>query len=169
LGNFGNRPQTSQVMVLVHRGRKSGQRRMTPVNYALIDDDVYCVAAFGAAADWVRNLAADPNVEVWLRDGWWAGVAEELPSNDPRRLHLMRQVLIASGFAAPLFAGINPKTISNPALDKLTTNYRLFCIVRTAARTGPGGPGEWAWVWPLTTSLLLVFLLWQRRSDAREG
>jgi deazaflavin-dependent oxidoreductase (nitroreductase family) len=164
LGNIGNRPETSQVMVLVHTGRKTGLRRYTPVNYAVVDGDIFCTAAFGKRADWYRNLLANPQVEVWLRDGWWAGVAEEVDDTDPERNELMRQVLIASGFAAPLFAGMHPKEISDEALAQVTTTYRLFRIRRTEARTGPGGPGDLAWVWPWTTFVLLVLLLLRRKS-----
>lgn len=156
LGSYGNRPETSQVMVLVHRGRKTSLQRRTPVNYTIVDGDIYCTAAFGSRADWYRNVMADPNVEVWLANGWWAGVAEEIPDDDPHRTALMREVLIASGFAASLFAGINPKTMGDEALAELTAPYRLIRIHRTEARTGPGGPGDLAWVWPVATLVLLA-------------
>jgi deazaflavin-dependent oxidoreductase (nitroreductase family) len=163
LGNLGNRPETSQVMVLVHTGRKSGLRRKTPVNFAVVDGEIYCTAAFGSHADWYRNIQQDPSVEVWLPDGWWAGVAGEVPDADPRRNSLMRQVLIASGFAAPLFAGVNPKTMGEQELAELSAGYRLIQIHPTEARTGPGGPNDLAWVWPLASAVLLVTLLLKRR------
>lgn len=163
LGNLGNRPETSQVMVLSHRGRKSGLLRRTPVNFAVVDGDIYCTAAFGSRADWYRNLQADPHVEVWLPNGWYAGVAEEVPDDDPQRSALLRTVLIASGFAAPLFAGVNPKTISEQRLAELSAHYRLIRIRRTAPLTGPGGPGDLAWVWPVTAAALLVLLLLKKR------
>ena len=159
LGNFGNRPETSQVMVLIHKGRKSGLTRKTPVNYAIVDGEIYCTAAFGSQADWYRNVMADPSVEVWLGKGWYAGVADEIPADEPRRNQLMRQVLIASGFAAPLFAGMNPKTIGEKELAEITAPYRLIRIQRIEARTGPGGPGDLAWLWPATTFVLLGLLL----------
>ena len=159
LGNFGNRPETSQVMVLVHKGRKSGLTRKTPVNYAIVNGEIYCTAAFGSQADWYRNVVDDPHVQVWLSDGWYAGEAEEVPPDDPQRNHLMRQVLIASGFAAPLFAGINPKTLSNEKLAEISSSYRLIRIYPTEACTGPGGPGDLAWVWPAATFILLGLLL----------
>lgn len=159
LGNWGNRPETSQVMVLVHRGRKSGLLRRTPVNYAVVDDQIYCTAAFGSRADWYRNVLANPSVQVWLPDGWYAGEAEEVPLDDPQRNALMRQVLIASGFAAPLFAGVNPKTLSDEQLAEISASYRLIRIYPSEACTGPGGPGDLAWVWPVTTFVLLGLLL----------
>lgn len=163
LGNMGNRPETSQVMVLSHRGRKSGLLRRTPVNFAVVDGDIYCTAAFGSRADWYRNIQADPNVELWLPNARYAGVAEEVPGDDPRRNDLMRAVLIASGFAAPLFAGVNPKSISEQRLAELSADYRLIRIRRTAQLAGPGGPGDLVWVWPLTAAVLLVLLMLKRR------
>ncbi len=163
LGGLGNGPQTSQVMVLVHRGRKTGLLRKTPVNYAIVDDAIYCTAAFGSRADWYRNVMADPRVQVWLPDGWYAGEAEEVPPDDPQRNVLMRQVLIASGFAAPLFAGVNPKTISDEKLAEISASYRLIRIWPSEACTGPGGPGDLAWVWPLSSAVLLGLLLLGRR------
>jgi deazaflavin-dependent oxidoreductase (nitroreductase family) len=159
LGGWGNGPQTSQVMVLVHKGRKSGLLRQTPVNYAVVDDVIYCTAAFGSRADWYRNVVADPRVQVWLPDGWYAGEAAEVPPDDPQRSALIRQVLIASGFAAPLFAGINPKTVSDEKLAEISAPYRLIRIYPSEACTGSGGPGDLAWVWPAATFVLLGLLL----------
>lgn len=166
LGGWGNGPRTSQVMVLVHRGRKSGLLRRTPVNYAVVEDVIYCAAAFGSRADWYRNILADPRVEIWLPDGWYAGEAEEVSPDDPQRNALVRQVLIASGFAAPLFAGVNPKAIDDEKLAQLSAPYRLIRIYPSEACTGPGGPGDLAWVWPAATFVLLALLLCGSRRKA---
>lgn len=140
---------------------------MTPANYAKIDGAVYCVAGFGPGSDWYRNICANPQVDIWLPDGWWAGYAEDI-SDSPDRLRLLRAVLVASGFAARV-AGINPRTITDSDLDHLTANYRLVQITRTEGRTGPGGPGELAWLWPLATIILLPALLMRksRKDESR--
>ncbi len=151
-----------RIMVIAHKGRKSGIRRLTPVNYMVLDGEIYCMAGLGSIADWYRNILADPNVEVWLPDSWWDGIAEEV--NEPEnRLSYVRQLCIASGFAAPLF-GINPRTISDAELAAVTADYRLLRIRRTAPRTGPGGPGDLAWVWPYATFFLLGVLLFRRKN-----
>ena len=150
-----------QILVIHHTGRKSGLPRRTPVNYAIVDGDIYCTAGYGRASDWYRNIQANPNVEVWLPDGWWSGTALDV-GDDPRRLYLLRQVLIGSGFAA-FAAGINPYQISDEALEAATHDYCLLRIQRSAARTGPGGPGDLAWVWPVATMILLPLALCRRK------
>ena len=146
-----------RYMVIVHTGRKSGKRRYTPVNYAEIDGEIYCTAGFGSVSDWYRNMQTQPDVEVWLPNGWWCGVAEDI-SESPDRFRLLTQVLIGSGFVAPLF-GIDPKTISEQQLQDIAKDYRLVHIRRVAACTGSNGPGKWAWVWPIATMTLALVAL----------
>lgn len=150
-----------RILVIAHRGRKTGVRRYTPVNYALVDGEIYCTVGFGVVSDWYRNLAVNPNIEVWLPDGWWAGVVEDI-SDSPWRLPLLRQVLIGSGVVTYL-AGIDPVNLTDEALHAVTSKYRLLHIWRTEARTGRGGPGDLAWVWPAATMILLPLLLFRRR------
>lgn len=149
-----------RIMVITHTGRKTGMRRRTPVNYAIVDGELICTAALGRKADWYRNIVANPEVEVWLPDGWWAGTAEDVTDSDAAT-PLMRQVLISSGFAARM-AGIDAMVMSDEELEEATASYRLLRIIRTEARTGPGGPGELSWVWPLATMVLLPLALLRR-------
>jgi len=95
-----------------------------------------------------------------LPDGWWQAEAEDV-TGSANQLMIMRAVLQGSGFAAYL-AGINPHTISDEALQTATGSYRLLRIRCTTPRTGPGGPGDLAWVWPVLTHLLLVMIWWRR-------
>lgn len=161
-------PVTGYIMVITHTGRKSGLRRRTPVNYAEIGGALYCVAGFGAVADWYRNLVANPRVEVWLPDSWWDGFAEDV-SNWPesKRLPLLRQVLINSGFAA-YAAGLNPRAMRDTELEQATAAYKLVRIHRTVPRTGPGGPSDLAWLWPGVAMLLGMLLLWPRGKRAKQ-
>ncbi len=150
-----------RVMVLTTIGRKSGAQRRIGLNYALVDGELYCCAGFGAVSDWYKNIKKYPQVDVWLPEGWWCGVAEDI-SDSPYRTSLLRQVLIASGFAARL-AGLDPVNMTDQELEKATESYRLLHIKRTEARTGPGGPGDLAWVWPTSTFILLMMLLNRRK------
>ena len=159
LGIWLNDARTSgQIMVIIHTGRKSGLRRQTPVNYAIVDGELYCTAGFGRLSDWYRNVRAQPKVELWLPHGRWMGEVDDITASS-NYVYLMRQVLIGSGFAARL-ASINPHTISDEDLIATSRGYRLLHIRRTSAATGPGGPGDLAWVWPTSTAILL-FLMWR--------
>jgi len=90
------------IMVLKHHGRKSGKSYYTPVNFVRMDGDIFCMAGFGEQSDWYLNLQNNPDVEVWLPDGRWSGTAEVLAGAE-NQLLILRQLIIASGFAAPAF------------------------------------------------------------------
>lgn len=152
-----------RIMVISHKGRISGLNRQTPVNYAIIDGDIYCTAALGRKSDWYQNLMNDPEVEIWLPNGWWAGVAEDVTESEDC-VEYFRHVLIASGFAARA-AGMNPHTMSSDKLAQATKNYRLLRIYRTEPRTGVHGPGDLAWIWPLATMILLPLVFLRRRRE----
>jgi deazaflavin-dependent oxidoreductase (nitroreductase family) len=58
------------VIIVTHRGRKTGAIRKIPVMRAVDGDDYILVASLGGAPKhpvWYHNLKADPNVEI--RDG----------------------------------------------------------------------------------------------------
>ena len=150
-----------RIMVLTHRGRKTGALRRTPVNYAEVEGEIYLTAGFGAGSDWYRNVMADPKVEVWLPDSWWAGELEEV-TDAKLRLPLLRQVLIASGFAA-YAAGVDPIKSSDEELAAFTKDYRLLRIKKVAPRTGPGGPGDLQWVWVVATFFFMAKWLSPRK------
>lgn len=143
-----------RIMVIGHQGRGSGSAYLTPVNYCPHGDYVYCTAAFGEGSDWFLNVVANPQVEIWLPDGWYAAKAE-LVEDPQERLEMLRKVLIASGFSAPLFAGINPQTIGDEEFKEMTGDYRLLRISRQSPRTGSDGPGSLAWLWPFVVLVLL--------------
>jgi len=112
-----------RIMVIRHRGRKSGREYLTPVNYAIVEGEIYCTAGFGSVSDWYRNMLVNPRIELWLPEGKRFAHAEDISDSAPR-LFLLRQVIIASGFAAQFF-GINPKKLNDEQLDAISREYRL--------------------------------------------
>ena len=52
--------------------------------------------------------------------------------------------------------------VSDEELDAVTGPYRLIRILRTEACTGPHGPADLAWVWPLATMVLLPLVMFRR-------
>ena len=72
------------VLLLTTTGRKTGLRRVTPLQYEVIGGDFYVAAARGQSADWFRNIVADPCVEVAVKSQRFHGRAE--PITDPQRI-----------------------------------------------------------------------------------
>jgi len=116
-------PVFGRIMVIRHKGRKSGTEYMTPVNYASVDGEIYCMAGFGPASDWYQNILASPCTAVWLPDGWRQVHAVD-ESGSPRRPELLRKITIASGMAGPLL-GVNQKRLNDEQLLKIAKDYRI--------------------------------------------
>lgn len=69
------------ILLLTTTGRKSGLLRTTPLQYELIDGR-YCLgAARGKSADWVRNIEANPRVQIRVKRLNFSGTARV--STDP--------------------------------------------------------------------------------------
>jgi deazaflavin-dependent oxidoreductase (nitroreductase family) len=64
------------ILLLTTTGRKSGRKRVTPLQYERIGADYYLGAARGLKADWVRNIQSDPQVEIRVGAKRFVGQAE---------------------------------------------------------------------------------------------
>ena len=64
------------VLLLTTTGRRSGMKRVTPLQYEEIDGLYYLGAARGLRADWVRNIQACPEVEIRVGTRHFSGMAE---------------------------------------------------------------------------------------------
>lgn len=122
-------PLTGKIMLLTHTGRRSGRRMRVPVNYAVIDGEVWVTT--NQAAQWLRNIRAHPEVEVWLplrrpRHG----VAETMPL-DAGHLDQYRRILRNSGFAAARYGGLSRRDSDDVLLAK-GAEYHLLRIRRGA-------------------------------------
>ncbi|NWG07026.1 MAG: nitroreductase family deazaflavin-dependent oxidoreductase [Chloroflexi bacterium] len=71
------------ILLLTTTGRRSGKKRVTPLQYEKIGSDYYLGAARGLSADWVRNILANPQVEVRVGAKHFWGTAEVV--NDAAR------------------------------------------------------------------------------------
>jgi deazaflavin-dependent oxidoreductase (nitroreductase family) len=73
-----------KVLLLTTIGRKSGLRRVTPLQYEEIDGCYYLGSALGTESDWYKNISANPQVEVRVGRKKFKGLAET--STDVGRL-----------------------------------------------------------------------------------
>jgi len=118
------------VLLLTTTGRKSGQPRITPLQYEQIDGAYYLGAARGLQADWVRNLQANPRVELRVGAKRINGLAEVV--TDPKRMADFLEVRLQRH---PLMIGLImqkahglPKHPSREQLEKLAENEAVVIV-----------------------------------------
>jgi deazaflavin-dependent oxidoreductase (nitroreductase family) len=157
LGPFFGNPLSGYIMVLRTVGRRTGKVRYVPVNYAIRNGSVYCLAGFGRTSPWFLNLLANPDIDVILPGGAIAGHVEEATDAGERRV-VLRQILKNAGFAT-LFEGLNPYRASDEALARKTAEQPLVRIRPTGLGNGACDPGGWAWVWTVAATIAIVALV----------
>lgn len=165
LGRFMGNPLTGYIMVLKTTGAKTGRARYTPLNYAILNGHVYCLAGWGTIAHWHRNLRAHPEIECILPGGALAGVAEEVTDPD-ESLRATRQILKNAGFAS-VVTGFNPFTASDEALRDKTSGLPVVRIRATGIGSGAGDPGGWLWIVSWALHAIAIAWLLRRRSGGR--
>ena len=157
LGAFIGNPITGYIMVMKTIGWRTGKIRYVPVNYALFDGNVYCMAGFGKATHWYRNLKAHPKIELILPGGSIAGLVDDgLVTTDSIRV--VRQLFRNSGILGRL-AGVNPSTISDNELQEKTKDYPLICIRPLGVGSGAGDMGGWLWILSFVFTIIVIWFI----------
>jgi len=78
--------------LLETRGRRSGRPRRVPLGNGLRGDTFWIVTEHGYAADYVKNIQADPRVRVKVGHRWYDGTAHILADDDAiERLRWLRR------------------------------------------------------------------------------
>ena len=150
LGPFFATPLTGSLMVLRTRGRRTGRRRDIPLGYVIRDGHVYCCAGFGRPTKWLRNVEADPHVEVLLPAGAVAGIAEEVTAPD-EWAPAMRALLLSLGMIGRLTVG-DVRHLSDDELRALAGGIPLVRVRVTGLGSGPFDPGGLGWLVPTLLS-----------------
>lgn len=151
LGPLCNTPVTGSLMVLRTRGRTSGLWRDAPLGYLILDGHVYCTAGFGYRTQWIRNIQADPHVQVLLPTIAVTGVAEEV--TDPVEWsRAMRALLASMGIISRSMIG-DVRRMSDEGLQALAGGLPLIRVRVTGLGVGPFDPGGRGWVLPTVLSL----------------
>jgi deazaflavin-dependent oxidoreductase (nitroreductase family) len=117
------------VLLLTTIGRKSGQPRVTPLQYEEDNDVIYVASARGPQADWFRNAQATPRVKVQLKDRQFEGLAEAITDAAciadflelrlKRHPFLMRLMLLAEGL---------PPWANRAALERCAAKKAMLAI-----------------------------------------
>lgn len=155
LGPLIVNPLTGYIMVLKTTGNRTGKTRFTPVNYAIWQGNLYCLAGAGKVTHWYRNLAATPALEVILPGRAIAATAEEVRDAD-ERARVIRQILLNGGVAG-FFLRLNPYTASDERLLASVEELPVVRLQPTGIGTGANDAGGWRWVLVFAAGLWLIF------------
>lgn len=92
-----------RMILLTTRGRRSGRPRTCALNYAIADGTVYVMSGFGRT-DWLRNLEADPHVEMSLGQEHWSAEARTVvdPAERRRAIRAARDQALTQGPPRPI-------------------------------------------------------------------
>jgi len=126
-----------------------------PLVYYAQGDVLYCTAFWNAQPDWYLNVIANPQVEIWLADGWYTAKAE-LVGDEVEREQIMPMLIKNGGAVFTLKEKIGWKNL----LEGEQGEFPLLRIKRQSPCTGAEGPGSLAWLWPF---MFFVFLFRPRR------
>jgi len=162
----GGNPYTGYIMVITTIGRRSGRPRRTPVNYALGDKEVYCLAGFGRRSDWCRNVVANPDVRVWIGRQGWAGHAGVM-TEPVEWLPIYRQIARRAGFADRAFTKEAISELSDERLLRVGAEGPVVRIRLDRELPRSEGPGDLAWLWPVVGSAFAAGWLTGRRRATR--
>lgn len=153
---IGNRV-SGYIMVLKTIGRKTGKVRYTPVNYAILKGNIYCIAGWGLISDWYRNMISTREIEVILPAGSLFGMVEDVTDFDERRI-ILRTILQNAGFAG-FFEGFNPFTVTDEVLLRKTADMPVLRIRPVGIGNGASDPGGLSWMWMLVSIILIILII----------
>ncbi|HSB02723.1 MAG TPA: nitroreductase/quinone reductase family protein [Anaerolineales bacterium] len=118
------------ILLLTTTGRRSGRKRVTPLQYEEIDGLYYLGAARGLKADWVRNIQSCPEVEIRVGVRHFYGFAEVV--NDPARFADFMEVRLERhprmiGLLMEKAHGL-PRRPSRPQLEQLAVDEAMVIV-----------------------------------------
>lgn len=171
LGPLIGNPLTGHIMVLRTRGRRTGRMREAPLGYVIRDGAVYCVAGYGARTAWLRNLEAEPEVQVVLPTRTIAGRATVV-SDEAEWLHMYRALIASFGLVGHIVDG-DPSRLDDATL---LATHRALPVVRIEPiagtpplESGPWDPGGRGWLvangFAIAATIGIASLLGHRRRE----
>ena len=114
------------ILLLTTIGRKSGKKRITPLQYEEVEGKFYIGSARGTHSDWFRNILADNHVEVHVSNRNFTGIAETV--TDPLRIADFLELRLR---CHPYMVGLMMKSIHH--LSSHPTRHQLEQIAADEA------------------------------------
>lgn len=133
------------VLLLTTCGRRSGLPRITPLQYEEIDGSYYVASARGERADWLKNIHANPQVEVKAKGAHFYGTADPIHQTGEiadflelrlkRHPRMMRLMLLLEGMPHPDRAHLE-RLAAKITLVRITPHTEA---AELSARSDPNG------------------------------
>ncbi len=117
-------------ILMVHKGRKTGKTRYTPLEYTYEPetDSYLLMAGWRGHTDWYRNLRAHPEVSAQAGRRAFDAIAELLTDEESARL--LAQILSTSPASAKMLARWTDEPLDAASPQSLLRASRNFPCVR---------------------------------------
>jgi deazaflavin-dependent oxidoreductase (nitroreductase family) len=116
--------------MLVHKGRKTGKTRYTPLEYTYEPetDSYLLMAGWRGHTDWYHNLRADPHVHAQVGRRSFDALAEPMSNEDAAQL--LKQILVAGPASAKMLARWTDAPLDPESPEALIRASKDFPCVR---------------------------------------
>jgi deazaflavin-dependent oxidoreductase (nitroreductase family) len=98
-------PGDEPFCYLTTRGRRTGRPHTIEIWFVAATGSVYLMAGGGEAADWVRNLRADPAVHLRVGEQEWAATGRVVAAGTDEDAEARRRMLAKYATPADTLAG----------------------------------------------------------------
>ncbi|MBA7535096.1 hypothetical protein ES705_27347 [subsurface metagenome] len=119
-------------LILTTKGRITGKKRRTPLEYHWIDRIITIFSGRGEDSGWLKNMRANP-ASVWVRHGFHSFPARvEFMSNENDKLKIIRWYVVKHSRSAKMLFGWNKKIDDPESSDfsKLLTTISIIQLFR---------------------------------------
>lgn len=116
-------------LILYTKGRITGKKRRTPLEYHRIDGTITVISGRGEEAGWVKNIRANPNA-MSIRYGFHRFKPEtEFVVDNEQKLQTVKWYVKNHGRSAKMLFGWNPK-VHDPETTDFSKLLNLIIIIR---------------------------------------
>ncbi|NVM17955.1 MAG: nitroreductase family deazaflavin-dependent oxidoreductase [Candidatus Lokiarchaeota archaeon] len=116
-------------LILTTKGRITGKKRRTPLEYHRIDGIITVFSSRGEDSGWMKNIRANPDI-LLVRHGFHQFQPRvEIVGNIDEKLKIMKWYLENHGKSSKMLFGWNPK-IDDPETTNYTNLLEMITIVK---------------------------------------
>jgi deazaflavin-dependent oxidoreductase (nitroreductase family) len=116
-------------LVLTTKGRKTGKKRRTPLEYHRIEQVITVFSSRGEEAGWVKNMLANPD-DIMIRHGFHSFQPKvEFITQENQKLEIIKWYVINHGKSASMLFGWDRK-LDDPETTDFSKMLEILSIIR---------------------------------------